>query len=485
MGSSRILIIEDERVIACDLEDILTQAGHEVVGLIDSGEDAAETAEETRPDLALIDIKLRGKVDGIDAARAMRSRLDIAIVYITAYHDDDLFERAKATQPYGYLSKPLSPHDLLRTVEMALYKHEMERRLRKSEERYRRLVETMNDGLAMMDTDGVITYANQRFGEMLGYSIDELIGRPAMTLHDEENRNKLEEQLAKRKRGETTTYELNFLGKQGQEVTAIISARPVFDDDGNLSGSFAVFTDITERKKAERALSESEEQFRAIYENAPVMIDAFAPDGELILWNHEVEKRLGWTEQEAKTFDILARVYPDPKVHREVKRVIALADGKFREFDPVAKDGSRRAQCWANFSLPDGKIICVGYDITESKRLEERVRQSQKMEALGTLAGGIAHDLNNLLQIVLGQADMLLLRNRLDDKSYGSLNAVRKAARDGAGLVQQILTFSRRAESHLTSLNLSDEVQRVFAFLRRAIPRMISTWILQVAVGGD
>jgi two-component system, response regulator PdtaR len=129
MSVSRILIVEDERLLSKDLARSLDNLGYEIAGMFTTGEEALQAAGTTKPDLILMDIKLAGELDGIETARLIREHHDTAIVYLTGYSEKtDLFERAKATEPYGYLGKPLSHMDLHRTVEMALYKHEMERR---------------------------------------------------------------------------------------------------------------------------------------------------------------------------------------------------------------------------------------------------------------------------------------------------------------------------------------------------------------------
>jgi signal transduction histidine kinase/CheY-like chemotaxis protein len=137
MAQARILIVEDERIVARDLEDGLKALGYAVSGVASSGEDGVLQAAETRPDLVLMDIRLRGEVDGVEAAGQIRTQFGIPVVYLTAYADDETFERAKVTAPFGYILKPFETRELRITIEMALHQHELEKRLRESEARYR------------------------------------------------------------------------------------------------------------------------------------------------------------------------------------------------------------------------------------------------------------------------------------------------------------------------------------------------------------
>ncbi len=129
MTTARILIVEDERIVAEDLRETLGALGYEVVGIVPSGEAAIEQAAAHHPDLVLMDIMLRGNLNGIDAAQHVRDRLDIPVVYLTAYADDATLARAKVTEPFGYLIKPFEERELLTAIEMALYKHAMEKKL--------------------------------------------------------------------------------------------------------------------------------------------------------------------------------------------------------------------------------------------------------------------------------------------------------------------------------------------------------------------
>jgi signal transduction histidine kinase len=132
-------LVEDELIIAKTLLHKLSKLGYEAPFHAETGEQAVQMALEWRPDLVLMDIKLRGGVDGVQAAERIRSRIDVPVVYLTGYADDATIGRAKVTEPFGYIIKPVETQALRSTIELALYKHAMDRRLRESEERYRAL----------------------------------------------------------------------------------------------------------------------------------------------------------------------------------------------------------------------------------------------------------------------------------------------------------------------------------------------------------
>jgi len=131
MAPSQIMIVEDENIIAMDIQETLKGLGFGTA-VASNGEDAVTKATEERPDLVLMDIVLPGELDGIEAARKIREHLDIPVVYLTAYSDINTLHRAKITEPFGYLLKPLKERELLATVEMALYKHKTGLQLKES-----------------------------------------------------------------------------------------------------------------------------------------------------------------------------------------------------------------------------------------------------------------------------------------------------------------------------------------------------------------
>lgn len=147
MAKAEILVVEDERVTAKSIQNRLKRLGYDVPVVVSSGEEAIKAATERRPDLVLMDIKLEGEMDGIQAAEQIRTRCNIPVIYLTAYADEDTLQQAKITEPYSYILKPFQIKELQTNIEVALYKHKMDMELRESEERNRILFKGVYDFL--------------------------------------------------------------------------------------------------------------------------------------------------------------------------------------------------------------------------------------------------------------------------------------------------------------------------------------------------
>jgi signal transduction histidine kinase len=165
MGKAQVLVVEDEGVVALSLEKKLTDLGYGVPAVAASGEEAVRQALETKPDIILMDIRLKGKTDGVAAARRIRSDLDVPIVYLSAYSDEKTLKRAKATQPYGYLIKPFEERELYATIEMALHKHGLEKELQRHHDHLQELVDERTQEL--MHAKDLAEVANRVKSEFL------------------------------------------------------------------------------------------------------------------------------------------------------------------------------------------------------------------------------------------------------------------------------------------------------------------------------
>lgn len=256
----RILVVEDEIVVAMDIQNSLESWGYEVVDLVTTGEAAISAAKDNRPDLILMDIRLKGNLDGTETAFQIRSEIDVPVIFLTAHTDDHLVDRSKASQPYGYIVKPFEDRELQITIDLALYKHKMERKLRAREEQYRRLADLMNEGLAELDVNGQLVYANHRLCEMLGLSWKDLEGRLAGDFMDEAGVLFLKRQLGRLLSADKKSCVVNLLGQEGLRIATILSLQTVFDVDQNIQRAIAVFTDVSELKAAQEELKKANDE---------------------------------------------------------------------------------------------------------------------------------------------------------------------------------------------------------------------------------
>jgi two-component system, NtrC family, response regulator AtoC len=177
MAKARIMVVEDEQITAADIEDILNSLGYEVVAICSTGADAIQQAEQTHPDLVLMDIRIKGNMDGTEAAQEIRQRFDIPVVYLTAHADLETLERAKSAEPLGYIVKPYQDVDLQATIQMALHKQAMDR---KAKERAAHLAATLGaltEGVICLDEMGRITYMNAAGEEGTGWKQRDALGR--------------------------------------------------------------------------------------------------------------------------------------------------------------------------------------------------------------------------------------------------------------------------------------------------------------------
>lgn len=253
MAHESILIVEDEVIVAMEIESRLRKLGYRIAGSVRTGEDAIETARRERPDVLLMDIMLAGAMDGIEAAERITGDLGIPVVYLTAYADDEILRRAKLTEPFGYLVKPFEERELHTALEIALYKNRIERRLRESELRYRSLFAQAADAIFVLEAEGEdpgrIVEANRAAAEMHGSTLQELVGLNIRDLDAPADAADSAELLRRIRGGEWVKREIQHRRKDGTIFPVEISASLLTLAEKKYV--LAIDRDITERKNAE------------------------------------------------------------------------------------------------------------------------------------------------------------------------------------------------------------------------------------------
>lgn len=243
----RVMIVEDESLVAKDIRNRLQKLGYAVSAMVSSGQKALQEVEEAQPDIVLMDIVLKGDVDGIEAAAAIRNRFRIPVIYVTAYADMNIMERAKATEPYGYLLKPLDDRELLMTIEMALYKHKIEKDLKEREKWLIMTLRSIGEGITTCDTKGNVTFMNAAAESMTGWTQKDAVGKPlAEVFHIIRETRKCEllfEEIIKK--GEIIYLVASnvLVTRDGTEKSITGSGAPIRSEDGTILGAVFVFRD--------------------------------------------------------------------------------------------------------------------------------------------------------------------------------------------------------------------------------------------------
>lgn len=254
LNNYKILIAEDEMIIAMDIRICLEKAGYQVSAMVTTGAEAVSKALETHPQLILMDIGLKGHLDGISAASQIRQQLDVPIIYLTSYSNKTVLERAKLTDAYAYLLKPFEEQTLLSTIEVALYKHKVDRELKEREEQFRQIVERSFDTIINFDLHGTITYISPSIVYISGYRPEELIGQSIFNYLIDSDMNSVAQQFSRNIQGETVRGIENKLRcKNGSSIYVECNSLPVIKN-GEVTGIQAIFRDVTERKKVELEL---------------------------------------------------------------------------------------------------------------------------------------------------------------------------------------------------------------------------------------
>jgi PAS domain S-box-containing protein len=250
MGGARILIVEDENIIAKDIAQRLETLGYTVADTVDNGKDAVESAGSAAPDLVLMDIILKKEMSGIEAAGIIRRRFDLPVIFLTAFGDKDTLARAKVTEPYGYVLKPFEDRELLVNIEIALHRHSTEKALRESEERFRMLAEASFEGIIIY-RDGVVLDANSRLARMVGIEPGKIAGKRLFDLVAPEFRDPIRKRI---QAGNDAPFELAVLRSNGTTFPAwAVVKRIPYGDSG---ARVMVMRDLTLQREAERMMKQ-------------------------------------------------------------------------------------------------------------------------------------------------------------------------------------------------------------------------------------
>ncbi|OHD66996.1 MAG: hypothetical protein A2176_16105 [Spirochaetes bacterium RBG_13_51_14] len=399
MKKKRILIADSDAVTASEVENILGGLGYEVCGCAGSGREALQKAAELEPDLILMEIALKGGMDGIEAAKIIRDRHALPVVFLTGYADIAAVTRSREADPHGYVLKPVETWHLFAAVETALNCHELKVKLGEEEKRYRTIFQNAVEGVLVADMKaGKFVYANSALCRMFDYSEEELRQMWIDDIHPEKDRDMvMNEFMALARREKILAADIPCIRKDGSLFYADIAGSTMVIDGAICNVGF--FTDVTERKKAGEAFRESEERFHDLIQGMPIGISLMNQEFSAEYVNPELTRITGYDQEDLADPQLLfEQVFPDPDERRKVWRILMNDIGRpdiryLRQFTARCKDGSDKVIQFCMVRMADGRFLVTYEDVTERSRIEEKLYDwMRRFELMVEASGQVTYD---------------------------------------------------------------------------------------------
>lgn len=526
----KILIADDNTDNLYYLEVMLKGAGHEVISAR-NGREALDRLSGTRCDLIISDI-LMPAMDGFQLCRECKKREDLGatpfIFYTATYTDEKDRKLGLGIGADEYLIKPMEPDKLLGAIDRVLaaavgrrgeafadeedYLTEHNRRLiaklekkmaaleestrelerevverrqaeeliRESEERFRTIFDTVSDAIFLQDIDtGLIVEMNRVTCDMFGYDRGELKNLSLEGLCSEDliryTPGDMRELMTKAKAGEPQFFEWKIRDREGRILWVEILMKPV--RLGTADRMLVVIRDIQARKTAEEALNNERLKLRILSDNAPFGMVLIDNKGRYTYMNSRFRDMFGYDLSDipdGRTW--FRRAYPDDRLRQEAIKTwkeeiggLSRGERKLKVFAATCADGSQKMVNFIPLKLASGDYLVTCEDITELKKLERQLHQSQKMEAIGSLAGGIAHDFNNILTTLMGYAGLLQMEMDRHDPLGLYVDQIISASQKAANLTRSLLAFSRQQPIVLNPVNINDTIRSTEKLLKRLL----------------
>lgn len=460
MSNEKILVVEDEMIVAEDIQMRLISMGYDVVGVAGSGKTALNLVDSKMPDLVLMDIKLKGKMDGIETAQIINDLYMIPVIFLTAHSDENTLQRAKLTSPMGYIVKPFEKSHAYSTIEIVLYRYRREKKLRESEQWLSSTIRSMENAMISVDLEGVVAYMNPAACLITGISGEQATGKQIndlftlIDLKSREVKSGIVEAAISGTKGASNKGSAILKSVDGYETPVDYAISPIRKDSGPVTGAIMMFNDISERLKIEEALLRNETKYRGMVEMAGEGVLSLDQNHLITFVNQNMADMLGYPKDAITGTHIRQYIDPDSKsllmniIQNRAENNIVRCDIKLQ-----CKDGKNK---WAIFSINllydinktyAGALIMVS-DITQRKIAESDMEKSKERAEL--YFDLMRKDILNMNHAIMGFLEMA-------DEKISKKGVIEEKDRFVIDRPVEVLKASTRLIDNIRDLDLDAE----------------------------
>jgi PAS domain S-box-containing protein len=362
-------------------------------------------------------------------------------------------------------------------------RHRATQALRESETRFRTILDSEPECVKVIDRNGRLESMNRAGLRILGVESMDQIG-DVMRFVAPHDREAFVEMVRAVLKGADRKLAFDAIRQDGTPLRLESTAVPLRDASGTIVAALAITRDVTEARRLSRAFEQQAELLRSIFDFIPIMIGVLDEDGRLTFPNRALAETLGWKDdEEGRAPRAVDAIFGSSKAGLEAEQFFAGQSPGWREFDVHAPDGTALRAAWAVVTLSDGRRMLIGQDVTEQRRLETQAWQSQKLESLGRLAGGVAHDFNNMLTVILGYIELMILRGVGDATTREDIENIQQAAMRARDLTAQLLAFGRRQVTRRRLTAPESVVEGITPLMRRVLGEAIALELRSSAEG--